>query len=116
MLPSIEAAFNVNGPRRKAVASSCEVSRTQMYSWLTGRAKIPNHKRQSLDRAFGHDVDWVQYDLEMAAISRSERHCELVSPIPAPTPHEEPLAPPVAPKSSPKGWFASTFQTEDDEQ
>jgi DNA-binding transcriptional regulator YdaS (Cro superfamily) len=72
MLPSFTAAFNVFGRQQKAIAYDCGVKDRTFYKWGTGRLRVPNHKRQSVDRALGGDtdgaarVDWAKYDIECA--------------------------------------------------
>jgi hypothetical protein len=109
MLPSIKDAFNRNGPRRKAVAAGCCVSRTQLYSWFTGRAKIPVHKRQSIDREFGASVDWSQYEAEFDAIERLEAANHVPQEDQAPNTTKTSKEAPQEPHSAPRSWFAETF-------
>jgi len=74
MIPSIEAAFLVNGPKQKDIAQECGKNPKTIYFWMSGRVRIPDQKRQSFDRALGQGagVDWNQYDAEMRAIKREE--------------------------------------------
>lgn len=70
MLPSIEFAYDVHGPTKKAVAAQCNVSVKSIWKWFAGYTRAPKHKRQSIDAILGFGVDWVQYDLEVDACLR----------------------------------------------
>lgn len=104
MLPSFESAFCVYGPVQKVAAHDCGVTDRTFYRWATGRTPCPKYKRQSVDRALGAKVDWVQYDVELKACKRGP---EATEPPKAAgwvqTPSEPPKAPPQQPQSAPSG-------------
>lgn len=105
MLPSFENSHCVHGNKQKAMARECGVTENTFYKWATGRMRCPKHKRQSVDRAFGAPVDWVQYDLECDYLKRPERDPaareRVESDFPPPTPPAEPsVAPAPAPAAS----------------
>lgn len=72
MIPSIEEAYNFKGPTKKELAASCKVATNTIYKWMTGRAMIPKHRRQTLERAMGQSVDWSQYQSEYTALNRPQ--------------------------------------------
>jgi len=73
MLPTIETAFNVHGPTKKAIAAQCNVTTKTIWKWFTGRTRCPIQKRNSVDKILGFGVDWVGYDLEFNACNRVDQ-------------------------------------------
>lgn len=92
MLPSIAAAYAVNGPSHKHVFGLCNVSRSALFHWTAGRRPIPAKKRQTFDRAMGPNggVDWDQYEAEMRAIKRLEPPEQAAQYDDLPPPVDEP--------------------------
>jgi len=112
MLPSFHRAYCVNGPKQKALATKCDVHHRQFYKWATGRTRCPLHKRQSVDRAMGAKVDWVQYDLEFDACHRTDMPqsapVSASKAISTHSPPKEPSAAP-APRKSPPDIFEELY-------
>lgn len=113
MLPSFEAAHCVNGHRQKQIASECHVTPTHFRRWANGHAHCPIHKRQSVDRAFGEKVDWLQYDREFDACNRTEIVTEATTGAqrdPKPVNPQQPQSkPPVAAPSAADAEFNDYF-------
>ncbi len=108
MLPSIQMAHNVNGKTQKAIARECGVTVQSFYYWSTGRSRCPKHKRQSVDRAFGVDVDWLQYDVEFSACERLSAPVKPVASKNAPASQETPRIAP-APAPAPSDMFLELY-------
>ncbi|DBA35676.1 TPA_inf: hypothetical protein gp_13 [Marinomonas phage YY] len=111
MLPSIQRAFFVNGPRRKVIAARCASTERTIRRWMTGDVRCPTHKRQSFDRAMSaHDapasVDWSAYDTECDALKSPEtpekRPLEVHSDFSAPRTPKQPNDAPAPPTSEPE--------------
>jgi len=111
MLPAIEAAFNVNGPKLKECHRVCDVGKTQFYNWVKGHSPIPKKKRQSVERAFGSKVDWDQYQREFEACERANSP---VRPRLAATSPQHCQNDPEATREPKKGFFS--FLTEEDNE
>ncbi len=105
MLKSFEVARNQLGRVMKAMARECEVSESTFYKWSCGIRRAPKHKRQSIDRALGANVNWSDYDAECAEFAKTAE-LRAKTPVKAPKgskwgevppePAKAPPSPPVA--------------------
>ena len=64
MLESIKYAHCEHGRSQKEMAREVGVQNGTFYAWTNGRLRIPEHRRKSLERAFGAPVDWEAYERE----------------------------------------------------
>ncbi len=98
MLDAIRIAHNVYGKRRKEIAQEVGVAPNTIFKWFNGYAKIPEHRRASLDRAMKARVDWMKYEGDFAAnkngpprpkARRVEYEAKDVSPVGTPAPVDD---------------------------
>ncbi len=100
MLNSFEVARNQLGRVMKTMARECGVSESTFYKWSCGIRRAPKHKRQSIDRALGANVNWSDYDRECAEYAE-ETAMRAKNPVVKPKAGDWGQVTPKAPKATP---------------